>query len=172
MPGSSVDRFLDQLNRIVAIVAMVAFIGMLLSTGSQVLFRYVLQISVGWTEELARVLFILSMFLGIAIAIREKEHIVVDFLFKKLPGRLRGIAGLVFNLAILAFLAGLMRGAAKMALVTWESSLIAMTWLMNGWLYFGECIAIGLMMVFVLAETAKSLELARKGDVSNEGASQ
>ena len=163
MVVQSVDRFLDGLNRVVAVIAMIGFIGMLLSTGAQVLFRYVLQISVAWTEELARVLFILSMFLGIAVAIREKEHIVVDFLFKKLPDRLRGIGGLIFNTAILLFLAGLMRGAAKMAFVTWESSLIAMTWLMNGWLYFGECIAIALMMIFILAEIRKSLYLAVQG---------
>ena len=63
-------------------ITMIGFSGMLLATIWQVLFRYVLKISVPWTEELARILFIMTMFLGIAIAIREDEHIIVDFLFK------------------------------------------------------------------------------------------
>jgi TRAP-type transport system small permease protein len=170
MDLASVDRILDRVSRLSAAVAMVLFIGMLLSTGAQVLFRYVLQISVGWTEELARVLFVLSMFLGIAVAIREKEHIVVDFLFKKLPFRARTACGLIFNVAIFLFLVSLLRGAVRMAGVMWESYYVAMTWLSMGWMYAGECLAIAVMMLFVGAEIGRGIRDLSGGVARGEGA--
>ncbi|NIO12036.1 MAG: TRAP transporter small permease, partial [Deltaproteobacteria bacterium] len=49
-------KFMRALDKTLVAIAMVGFIGMLLSTGGQVLFRYVLKIPVPWTEELARIL--------------------------------------------------------------------------------------------------------------------
>ena len=61
---------LRNVTRLVTGVALVGFCGMLLSTWAQILFRK-LAISVDWTEELARILFITSVFLGIAIGVAE-----------------------------------------------------------------------------------------------------
>lgn len=141
--------WLSTLTNIVAAVALTAFIGMLVSTWSQILFRK-LSISVDWTEELARVLFLFSVFLSIAIGIHEKKHIIVDFIHKRLPRRLAILTRVFFNLLILGFLIMLLRGAAAMTRVTWESYMIAMSWMRTGHLYLAECIAIALMMVFVL----------------------
>ena len=145
------------------VVTMAGFIGMLLSTGGQVLFRYALRISVPWTEELARILFILTMFLGIAIAIREKEHIVVDFLFKKLPSRLQVVGLIAFNIAIFLFLCFLARGTIAMTRMTWDSYMIALEWVRTGWLYLGEFIAILFMMFYVLLSIAESATMLRTG---------
>jgi len=65
-------QFFTIIEKFLGVVTMAGFLGMLLATGGQVLFRYALQISVPWTEELARILFIQTMFFGIAIAIRER----------------------------------------------------------------------------------------------------
>ena len=62
------QRFLTAVKHFLEVATMVGFSGMLLATGGQVLFRYALRISVPWTEELARILFIQTMFFGIAIA--------------------------------------------------------------------------------------------------------
>lgn len=155
---------LHVLNRIVVAVALVCFIGMLLATWAQVLFRK-LAISIDWTEEAARVLFITSVFLGIAIAVHERRHIVVDFLFNKLSPRSRTILRIMFNLVILALLASLFRGAATMAVVTWESFMIAMNWLRTGYLYIGECIAIVLMMLYVALDLARHAKALRRREV-------
>ena len=169
MTQSTLGRWIDRLGKLIVFVAMIGFTGMLLATGAQVVFRYALQISVGWTEELARVLFVLSMFLGIAVAIREREHIVVDFLFKKLPVRARALGSLVFDVAILLFLIWLLRGAARMAEVMWDSSLIAMTWLTNGHLYVGECFAILLMMLYVVLGIIENARILRFGEAATGG---
>ena len=152
--GRQLLRFLEQA---LEIITLVGFIGMLLSTGGQVLFRYALRISVPWTEELARILFITTMFLGIAIAIRKREHIVVDFLFKKLPLRVQAMGMLLFNVTIFIFLCFLARGTIAMIRMTWESYMIAIDWIRTGYLYLGEFVAILFMMFYVLLSIAEGI---------------
>ena len=153
---SFIDKAYQRFNQGVVAIAVVSFIGMLLSTWGQVLFRK-LEITVDWTEESARVFFLLSMFLGIAIAIRERKHIVVNFLFNKLPPRAQIFVRLFFNLIILVFLIFLFRGAALLVGVTWESYMISLDWLRTGYLYAGECVAIVLMFLYLAMDSLKDL---------------
>lgn len=156
-------KFMRALDKTLVAIAMVGFIGMLLSTGGQVLFRYVLKIPVPWTEELARILFILSMFLGIAIAIREKEHIVVNFLFKKLNPRAQAVGHIVFDAAILILLCFLARGTLSMVKMMWNSYMIALDWIRTAYLYMGEFIAIFFMMFYVVLEILENVQVLRLG---------
>lgn len=156
-------KFMRALDKTLVAIAMVGFIGMLLSTGGQVLFRYVLKIPVPWTEELARILFILSMFLGIAIAIREKEHIVVNFLFKKLNPRAQAVGHIIFDAAILILLCFLARGTLSMVKMMWNSYMIALDWIRTAYLYMGEFIAILFMMFYVVLEILKNVQVLRLG---------
>lgn len=154
-------RFVQLLDKSLVAIAMVGFIGMLLSTGGQVLFRYVLKIPVPWTEELARILFILSMFLGIAIAIREREHIVVNFLFKKMSTRAQAIGHIVFDVAILILLCFLARGTVSMVQIMWNSYMIALDWIRTAYLYIGEFIAILFMIFYIILEILENARALR-----------
>lgn len=46
--------------------------------------RYVLNSSIGWTEEIARYLLIAVTFIGAAMAVRKRSHIAVEFLHRYL----------------------------------------------------------------------------------------
>ena len=140
---------------------------MVASTWAQILFRKI-GVSVDWTEELARVLFLTSVFLSIAVALYENRHIVVDFLLVRLPPRLQVLARIVFDLLIFVFLVSLLRGAAKMTAVTWESYMIAMNWMRTGYLYLAECISIVLMMIFLLAAIIHNMRRLTSGEPANE----
>lgn len=72
------------LLKILNIVTGISFAAMVISLILQVVFRYVLQISVAWTEELARFLCIWTVFLGAAPAFYEDDHITVDALVSKM----------------------------------------------------------------------------------------
>ena len=52
---------------------------------SQVVFRYLLNQSLYWSEEIVRYLFIWLVFLGGALVIKDDGHIGIDFLLLKLP---------------------------------------------------------------------------------------
>ena len=54
---------------------------------SQVLFRYILNQSLYWSEEIVRYLFVWLVFFGGALVIRDDGHIGIDFLLTKIPDR-------------------------------------------------------------------------------------
>ncbi|MBW1960935.1 MAG: TRAP transporter small permease [Deltaproteobacteria bacterium] len=164
MDKSVKQKFLHFFEAVLEAVTMAGFIGMLLSTGGQVLFRYALRISVPWTEELARILFILTMFFGIAIAIRENEHIVVDFLFKKLNRRFQAIGQILYHSAILILLCFMARGTIAMTKMTWDSYMIALDWIRTGYLYFGEFLAVLCMMLYVVMKIHENLLILRSSE--------
>ena len=68
-----------------------------------VFFRYILNHSLAWSDELVRYLFVWFTLLGAAVALREREHIRVDYFIGKLPARVRGIIELLTLAAIILF---------------------------------------------------------------------
>src|SRR3954447_9825080 len=68
------------LNRVVDGLAIALFAAILVLVNVQIVCRFVLSISVPWTEEVSRLLFIWLAFLGAAIGVREGSLIVIDTL--------------------------------------------------------------------------------------------
>lgn len=130
-------------------VTLTLFVVMLLAALGQVAFRYLLEIPVPWTEELARTLFVAAMFTGMAFAARDREHIVVDFLLVKYAPALRRVIECLFDLAILAFLVLWARGAIALAELNWTATLITIPWFSVGWLYLWELLGIALMALYI-----------------------
>ena len=73
----------------------------------QVLFRYILNNSLTWSEELAKFIFIWITFLGAAICFRDRIHLKVDFLTNKLPVKY-GILMEVLNTLLIIIFSGIM----------------------------------------------------------------
>ncbi len=75
-------RALDQLLRgLLALLLGVLTVCVFL----QVLVRFVFKYPLPWTEEVARIAFVYSIFVGATVAVREKAHINVDFVLVLLP---------------------------------------------------------------------------------------
>ena len=79
------DRLCDGLNRATEIVIGVLVAVTVMVTLLQVIFRYGLNSSLSWSEELARYVFIWVIFLGTASAARRGQHMAVDGLSGFLP---------------------------------------------------------------------------------------
>lgn len=69
----------------------------------QVIFRYVLNNSITWSEELARYIFIWMIWLGTSVSMKTKEHIRMDMLMNKVHGKGKIILELVSSIILLAF---------------------------------------------------------------------
>ena len=66
-------------------VAMLA--ATVLLTVLQVVFRYVLDSPLSWSEELARWLFVWSVFLGCALLISQHKHMRMEFLVSRVSAQ-------------------------------------------------------------------------------------
>jgi len=144
-----VTAVLRAAERAVETIGLVCFAAMLLATAAQVLFRYVLAWPVLWTEEAARVLFLLAMMCGFVIAQRRGEHIVVDFLRARLPPRPAAAVGALFDLVVLAFLLLLLRGAVRMVELTWGSAFITIPWFTSAHLHLAQVVCLAALALLV-----------------------
>ncbi len=70
----------------------------------QVLIRFVFKYPLPWTEEVSRIAFVYAIFLGAAIAVRQKTHLNVDFVLVVLPRPVARAVKLVGTLFVGIFL--------------------------------------------------------------------
>tara|TARA_Y100001934_G_C12370487_1_gene785995 strand:- start:2107 stop:2577 length:471 start_codon:yes stop_codon:yes gene_type:complete len=73
-------------------------------TFTQVLFRYVFQFSLAWTEELARFVFLWLASLSIAYAFKMRSHFALTFLMDRLKDKQKIRLYILVNSLILLFL--------------------------------------------------------------------
>ena len=86
MRMQKIGKLVDRATEIVVMVlgGSIFALGVL-----QVFFRYVVQASLGWSEELSRYLFVWLIFIGSALALPKGSHIAIDVLVNELPIRVR-----------------------------------------------------------------------------------
>lgn len=71
----------------------------------QVLIRFVFKYPLPWTEEVSRIAFVYSIFVGATIAVREKAHLNVDVVLVVLPPAMARVVKLVGAALVAIFLA-------------------------------------------------------------------
>lgn len=80
-----VSKGLDYINGFVKYILILLMATIVVSVFCQVLFRFVINQPLAWTEELARYSLVWLTFLGAAYAASLKGHVSIDFFVKKLP---------------------------------------------------------------------------------------
>jgi TRAP-type transport system small permease protein len=100
--------------KVIDVTAMTAFVVMLMLVTSQVVFRYLLEVSVPWTEEAARWFYAWQVFLGSALAMRARIHLQITVVLDRFSGRPRACLDLLSALTGLGFLAGIIWGSLVM----------------------------------------------------------
>ncbi|WP_067725911.1 TRAP transporter small permease [Oceanobacillus damuensis] len=76
------------LGRLLEIIITACLGAVVIITFLQVLFRYVLQQPLTWSQEALMISFVYSVLFGAALAIKNNDHLKVD-LFEKMPSLLR-----------------------------------------------------------------------------------
>jgi len=90
----------EALNKLALAVAGTLMVLVFVVAALGVIFRYVLQHSLPWSDETAAYLFIWLVFLGAASEVWNDGHPAVPFVVDRLSAVARRIAGVVANLAI------------------------------------------------------------------------
>jgi len=119
---------------------------MVLVIGLQVFFRYVLNDSLGWSEELGRALLVWLTFFGAGAACKRKGHIGVDFFVRRLaPAPRRVTAALALLVSICFFLIMIVYGLEFSWFIRHQATTILE---LPKWLLFLAVPASGLLMFF------------------------
>jgi len=69
-----------------------------------VLIRFVFKYPLPWTEEVSRIAFVYTIFIGATIAVRQKAHLNVDFLLVVLPPKVSHVVKLAGTALVAVFL--------------------------------------------------------------------
>ena len=102
---NKIDKCINCLGSVLTVssVLLVTVLGI-----AQVMFRFVIKISVPWTEELMRAVYIYVVFFGAILLERENGEVRTTMLIEKLPARLHGlwetivsILSIIFNVILI-----------------------------------------------------------------------
>lgn len=151
-------RAIAYVPELIAGVTMLAITGVLFAG---VLWRYVFGDPLGWSDEVARVLFVWLAFIGAAIGVKRRLHASVSVLSSRMPARWR-FATSIFAMVLMAVMAVLFiyTGAIE-AVTAFGQQSMPVTGLPTGWLYLAVPVSGVLMMVYLLPQL-RSLILHRK----------
>lgn len=98
-----VKKIVDSLNAFIKWILILLFFIMVIVVFLQVLFRFVLDQPLAWTEELSRYLLVWITFLGAGYAVSVKAHPSIELLFEKANKAVRRIMMVLSALLIVFF---------------------------------------------------------------------
>ena len=152
---------MQALTRSLNIVAALLFAAALVLVNAQIVCRFILSISVPWTEEVSRLVFVWLAFLGAALGAREGSLIVIDTLPEVVGPRWDAWIGPVVRLFSLAVILFLFLGSIPLIRSVWPTTLATVDWISNGWAYLAFTASFGLMILYSVAPLVPGLVPAR-----------
>jgi TRAP-type C4-dicarboxylate transport system permease small subunit len=157
-------KIMQRIADAVLCIAILCFLSMLFCGGAQVVSRYVFNMSLDWTEEVARFMFIISVLLGSALCVRNMGHIRVDLVVIRLSAGMRRLTALLVLAA----------NAALFVVMLWFG--IVISWATMGQTAPATNISMGLvyaavpfsalLMLLFLAEQVPDIMLRKDGAAS------
>lgn len=112
------------LDRVLTWACVALFAALVLDVAWQVFARQVLDQPSGWSEELAKYLFIWLGLFGAALVFGERGHIAVEVAVRKLPIPAQTVFAVIVQLAILTFtVLVLIWGGVSVVELAWDQNL-------------------------------------------------
>ncbi|WNS79578.1 TRAP transporter small permease [Domibacillus sp. DTU_2020_1001157_1_SI_ALB_TIR_016] len=115
------NKISKSLENTLNIVMALALAIMVVLVFGNVVLRYLFNSGITWSEEMSRYLFIWLTFLGAIGAFKNKEHLGVDMLIKRLPNKMKRVVLVISDLLILAVLYLVLDGSWKMTMINIDS---------------------------------------------------
>ena len=98
-------KLAEALKQPLELCLCVILVAIVLVTFAQVLFRYIFHLSLAWSEELARYLFLWLAALAAAYAFKTKSHFALRFLVDRLGKKLQNLIETLVVFIVSGFLA-------------------------------------------------------------------
>jgi TRAP-type transport system small permease protein len=142
---------------------IVLMLVMTVTVSLQIVFRYVFNASLDWSEEIARFSFVWVSFFGASALMRVREHINVTVFVDNFPPRLQALAIFLANICGLICVYFFLVGGLALTYNEWRQ-LAPTTQIHMGWVYVAIPISAGLMGIWMLIQTIDSVfQLAGRG---------
>ena len=136
----------NAVNTAVSYAGMIFFIVLIVACVAQVFFRFVLNNSLSWSEELARYCFIWMHMLGASLLIEANGHATVTAVLDLLHGTVRKIVDIVIELIVFFNGTVMLYAGIKLA---WSSRMNLSTALsVPMWCINGSVVVGGLLLMF------------------------
>jgi TRAP-type C4-dicarboxylate transport system permease small subunit len=100
MKNSKVYIFLDNIERYISILALFTMLAVVFW---QVFSRFVLNHANSWSEELARFLNVMLVYISCSYGVRFRDHIKIDIMIKIFPAKARPILALFGEILMFVF---------------------------------------------------------------------
>jgi len=142
----------DKVIKAVEYFSLSIFFVLVLLVILQVFFRYVLQISVPWTEELARVMYMWLVFIGIIIVEAENINIRTTYFLDKMSLKVRYVMEIIINVSAIVFLLVLFYGSILITKESWVYMLGSIPWISSAITYIPAIIGAPLTIWFLIKQ--------------------
>ena len=81
--------------RLINVVGVLLYAGVMFAINAQVFMRYVVERPVRWSEELPIVLLTFSVFLMLSLRVKQEDHVSFDLVFNVLPAKAKEVVNLL-----------------------------------------------------------------------------
>jgi TRAP-type transport system small permease protein len=153
------DRFVGLVARLTRIVLLllvaVLFLIVIFTVGSRYIFNYVLS----WSEEVPRYLLVWISLLGASLAVYHQEHIGFDYVYARLPERVRIPLRVLLNLGVAAMGVIMLVYGITFTRDFGGDTMESLPYT-NIWYYISMPISGALITLFVLNQEARVLDAA------------
>jgi len=114
----TLQRLSHIINRITEIILVVVLAAMAVVVFLQVIFRYVLNFPLFWTEEFARYCLVWASLLGSAVAVKRGQHIAVTIVLERVPAGFRRVMKMITLISVIVILAIILWGGIQLVAIT------------------------------------------------------
>jgi TRAP-type C4-dicarboxylate transport system permease small subunit len=157
------ERAVDAVDRAVRTACYMLVAGIACVMLAQVFFRYVLNSSLQWAEELSVYAMIWLVFLGSVNLVRGWSHITITAFVNMLPFRVRTWAFVLAKVLSLVFIVVLCYWGVQLVSLPVHAASPSMGF-STRWVKVAVAVGAALMALFIVSEVRRDLAALRKGD--------
>ncbi|MBB4300988.1 TRAP-type C4-dicarboxylate transport system permease small subunit [Rhodobium orientis] len=161
------SKVLDASERVLAAVCILSFAAMFVLGIATVVFRFIIESSLAFPDELIRYLFVWMIFLGSAVAFRRNMHAAIGIVVAHLPALAKRIALLVATAASGIFFAVIFWAGVKLTMRVVPQISPALEVSM-AWVYGAIPVGMAFLIVYAVELFARQLTVPAS-DLTAEG---
>ena len=145
-------KIIESGEKIYEAIVVIFFIMLVLCSSLQVVARYILRISIPWTEEMARYCLVMFTMLGAALVSKRGAHLGAFFFVNRAKGRVKVLLYIFSTLMGMIFMAVMLGGAIIAIPRLIPIRAVTVSWINSAWLYVPLAISAALMLIMYVQD--------------------